>query len=63
MSLRFSQQLLFVIFLAETFLSGLCTLIGKLFGEKESDAETFFNKWLENEAAAQENINKAGTFR
>jgi len=38
-------------------------LIGKLFGEKESDAETFFNKWLENEAAAQENINKAGTFR
>lgn len=48
-------------FTAELFLEGLCALIGKLLVEKDRvQGESF---WLENEAAAQENINKAGTFR
>lgn len=45
-------------------MEGLSTLVGKLLTEKDHvKGDIFSKKWLENEAAALENINKAGTFR
>lgn len=49
---------------AERLMDGLCALIGKLLEEKNPGrGDALSRKWLENEAAAPENINKAGTFR
>ncbi|KAL4233165.1 hypothetical protein ACF0H5_007850 [Mactra antiquata] len=48
-----------------SFLRGICSLIAKLLQEKESkhSAAHMANHWLVNEAASNESINKAGTFR
>ncbi|XP_053396009.1 E3 ubiquitin-protein ligase rnf213-alpha-like [Mercenaria mercenaria] len=48
-----------------SFLHGVCCLIAKLLKEKESKTHVahMAHHWLINEAAASENINKAGTFR
>ncbi|XP_053396335.1 E3 ubiquitin-protein ligase rnf213-alpha-like isoform X2 [Mercenaria mercenaria] len=48
-----------------SFLHGICCLIAKLLKEKESKTHVahMAHHWLINEAAASENINKAGTFR
>ncbi|XP_053396010.1 E3 ubiquitin-protein ligase rnf213-alpha-like [Mercenaria mercenaria] len=48
-----------------SFLHGVCCLIAKLLKEKETKTHVahMAHHWLINEAAASENINKAGTFR
>lgn len=48
-----------------SFFHGLCFLVRKLLTEKESKVHVSSRarNWLIKEAAANENINKAGTFR
>ncbi|XP_052808680.1 E3 ubiquitin-protein ligase rnf213-alpha-like isoform X1 [Mya arenaria] len=49
---------------ADTFLTGLQRLIGQLLKEKEEKTGEYIAQlWMTREAAAAENINKAGTFR
>ncbi|WAR07198.1 R213A-like protein, partial [Mya arenaria] len=48
----------------DTFLTGLQRLIGKFLKEKEEKTGEYIAQfWMTREAAAAENVNKAGTFR
>jgi len=47
----------------DSFLTGIQQLLGRLVAEKEKEYSYRAKEWMSTEAAAVENINKAGTFR
>ena len=46
-----------------SFLTGIQELIRRLMADKEKEYSYRAKEWMSTEAAAVENINKAGTFR